>query len=227
MGDMERYRIMVVDDSPIIRSGLTTVLEASNDLEIVGEAGDSRRAVDLAWQIKPDVVLSDMPMPEGDGITSVAMLSEVSRVIILTYADDPDMVLSAIRSGAIGYLVHDTFTVEELTDAIRDTVRSNAHPLSPTAAAALVTAAKAGQCPCVERNPGARREHFGLSARETDVMNLIAQGHTNSSIAAQLFLAEKSVKNYINRIYAKMEAQNRATAIVKWLGIRPDTAIEN
>lgn len=225
MGDTERYRIMVVGDNPIVRSGLITVLNASDDLVVAAAAGCGRPAMDLAWQVKPDVVLLDVPVPTGEGAAGIATLSEISRVIVLTRVDDPDVVLSAVRSGAIGYLVHDAFTVEELTDAIRQAVRNNAPPLSPTAAAALVAAARADRYPRMGQRPESGRERFGLSARESDVMALIAQGHTNSDIAARLCLAEKSVKNYINRIYAKMEVRNRATAIIKWWGIQPDTAI--
>ncbi|MFD0691243.1 response regulator transcription factor [Actinomadura fibrosa] len=222
MGGTERIRVMVVDDNAFIRAGLTSALEATDDIEVVGEAGDGHRAEELAWSLMPDVVLLDVRMPRTDGIGAAAVLSRISRVIMLTQVEEPDVVLSAVRNGAVGYLVHNTFTVDELAEAIRDTVRHRAHPLSHAASAALIDAARAGRpAGPAAADPAEQRERFGLSAREVQVMDLIVRGHSNQDIAAKLFLTEKTVKNYINRIYAKLGAPNRATAIVTWLGMPP------
>lgn len=221
MDEPVRYRVMVVDDNTFIRAGLTSALEATDDIEVVGEAGDGREAEELAWRLVPDVVLLDVRMPRADGVSAAASLSRISRVIMLTQVEEPEVILSAVRNGAVGYLVHNTFTVDELAAAIRDTVRHRAHPLSHAASAALIDAARAGRPAAPGADPAEQRARFGLSAREVQVMDLIVRGHANHDIAAKLFLTEKTVKNYINRIYAKLGVPNRATAIVTWLGMPP------
>ncbi|MEU5878101.1 response regulator transcription factor [Spirillospora sp. NPDC047279] len=220
----ERFRVLVVDDDQFIRSGLVMALEAGDDIEVVGEAGDGAEAMEKARRLLPDVTLLDVRMPHVDGVDAVEALSRVSRVIMLTRVEDPDVVPTAVRKGAVGYLVHNTFTIEELTVAIRETVRHRAHPLSQlsqVASAALIEATRGGQVAAPPPDPTGHRARFGLSAREIEVMDLIIQGHANSDIAAKLFLTEKTVKNYINRIYAKLGAPNRAAAIVTWLGVPP------
>ncbi|TDD73318.1 response regulator transcription factor [Actinomadura rubrisoli] len=221
MDEAARIRVMVVDDNAFIRSGLTSALEATGDIEVVGEAGDGHRAEELAWRLMPDVVLLDVRMPRTDGLSAATVLSKISRVIMLTQVEDPDVVLTAVRNGAVGYLVHNSFTVDELVQAVRDTVRHRAHPLSHAASAALIDAARAGRSAAPAADPAEQQERFGLSAREVQVMDLIVRGHANQDIAAKLFLTEKTVKNYINRIYAKLGVPNRSTAIVTWLGMPP------
>jgi DNA-binding NarL/FixJ family response regulator len=219
-----RHRVMVVDDNPVVRSGLTALLEASGDMDVVAEAGDGRNAVERAWQVMPDVVLLDVRMPRVDGVSAAEALSKISRVIMLTHVDEPDVVLSAIRNGAVGYLVHDSFTVDELLAAIRETVQRRAHPLSPAAVSALIDEAKSNKsAPAPPRETPPDRTRFGLSAREAEVMDLVTQGHTNRDIAVRLFLTEKTVKNHLNRIYAKLGVPNRASAIATWLGVLPGT----
>ncbi|MBC6460846.1 response regulator [Actinomadura sp. HBU206391] len=222
MSDGGRHRVMVVDDNPVVRSGLTALLEASGDMDVVAEAGDGRNAVERAWQVMPDVVLLDVRMPRVDGVSAAQALSKISRVIMLTHIDEPEVVLSAIRNGAVGYLVHDTFTVDELLTAIRETVHQQAHPLSPAAVTALIDEAKSNRdAVSVPSDRTAERTRFGLSVREEEVMDLVTQGHTNRDIALRLFLTEKTVKNHLNRIYTKLGVPNRASAIATWLGVLP------
>lgn len=211
--------VLVVDDNPVVRSGLISLLEASGRVEVVGEAGDGRRAVELAERVRPDLVLLDVRMPLVDGVEAAAPLSKITRVLMLTYTDDPDTVRSSIRNGACGYLVHGTFSAEELGQAVRDAV-SGANPLSPTAVSAVMEAVRGGLSEPAA-NPAAVRATRGLSAREAEVMDLIAQGHSNGEIARELFLSEKTVKNHVNRVYAKLGVDSRGAAIAQWLGTAP------
>ncbi|POM25057.1 putative transcriptional regulatory protein NarL [Actinomadura rubteroloni] len=214
---MDVPRILVVDDNLVVRSGLVSLLESSG-FEIAGEAGDGRTALEAAERLRPDLVLLDVQMPLMDGVEAVRTLSTFTRVIMLTYTEDQQVIRRAIEGGAMGYLVHGTFSAEELTAAVRGAI-SGVHALSPVALTALVgiparTAPAEPEPPPVPPD----RDRFGLSAREAEVMRLIVQGHSNGAIAARLFLAEKTVKNHVNRIYAKLGVTSRASAIASWLG---------
>lgn len=221
---MNRIRVLVVDDNPVVRSGLTALLEAGGEAEIVAEAGDGRQAIELAERHRPDLVLLDVRMPLVDGVTAAQALSKISKVLMLTYTEDPEIVRSAVRNGASGYLVHGQFTAEELATAVRESAAGVSNPLSQAAVSALFAAVKE---PAASQSPHAGRaadqDRFGLSAREAEVMDLIAQGRVNRQIAAELFLTEKTVKNHVNRIFAKLAVENRAAAIARWLG----TAVED
>ncbi|TDD69420.1 response regulator [Actinomadura rubrisoli] len=223
-------RVLVVDDNVVVRSGLVSLLEA-HGIEVVAEAGDGHHAVELAERLRPDVVLLDVRMPLMDGVAAAELISTTTRVLMLTYTDDPDVIRAALSKGATGYLVHGAFTADELIAAVYNTVRG-AHPLSPAAVSALVGAVRGetSAVPSLEEEPdgappvpfpppgSARRDRFGLSAREAEVMRLIVQGASNREIAQRLFLAEKTVKNHVNRIYAKLGATSRAAAIARWIG---------
>jgi DNA-binding NarL/FixJ family response regulator len=159
-------------------------------------------------------------MPRVDGVAAAEPLSRISRVVMLTYTDDPETVRAAIGNGASGYLVHGTFTTEQLTEAVNGAL-DGAHPLSPAAVSALVGAVRQGarEEPAAPRGPEAGPvDPHRLSAREAEVMGLIVRGHTNGEIAKRLFLSEKTVKNHVNRIYAKLGVTSRAAAIAHWIG---------
>src|SRR5918999_3283692 len=244
---MSPPRVLVVDDNVVVRSGLVSLLEVSG-IDVVGEAGDGQSAVSLAERLKPDLVLRDVQMPLLDGVAAAEILSRTTRGIMLTYTDDPQVVRASIGNGAVGYLVHGSFTPEELTSAVHTAVNGR-HPLSEAAVSALVGAVRQGSDELVgtpepapppepsrspaEPAPPAERPRpprprpagdgvdiarFGLSSREIDVMDLIVQGRSNNEIAARLFLAEKTVKNHVNRIYAKLGVTSRAAAIALWMG---------
>ncbi|HEY3684394.1 MAG TPA: response regulator transcription factor [Streptosporangiaceae bacterium] len=219
--DAAAIRIMVVDDNPVVRSGLIALLELGDDIEIVGEAGDGRRAVELAERLRPDIVLLDVRMPLVDGVEASGQLSRLTRVLMLTYTEDADVVRSAIRNGASGYLVHGTFDTDELLKAIRDTVGGTANPLSAVAVSAVLDGVRSAPPPGTTTGPPdlmLLRAKYALSAREAEIMERIAKGQTNTAIAETLFLSEKTVKNHINRIYAKLAVSSRAAAISVWLG---------
>jgi DNA-binding NarL/FixJ family response regulator len=216
-------RVLVVDDNLVVRSGLVSLLEASG-IQVVGEAGDGRTAVDLAERLRPDLVLLDVQMPLLDGVAAAELLSRTTRVIMLTYTEDPGVVRAAIGNGAMGYLVHGSFTAEELTGAVHAAV-AGTHPLSQVAVSALVGAVREHPAQDAvppsapaEQSPARDTGRFGLSAREAEVMELIVRGCSNSEIAGRLFLAEKTVKNHVNRIYAKLGVTSRGAAIAQWLG---------
>lgn len=217
MNDTHRIRVLVVDDNPVVRSGLIALLESGGDIDVVGEAGDGGRAIELAQSLKPDLVMLDVRMPLVDGVEAVSKLSPLTRVLMLTYTDDPDVIRSAIRGGAVGYLVHGAFTPEELSAAVHGAVQGTSNPLSPVALSAVLQAVREAPSEPAQ-DPAVIRASLGLSTREAEVMDLIAQGRSNSDIAQALFLSEKTVKNHINRLYAKLGVDSRGAAIACWLG---------
>lgn len=208
-------RVLVVDDNDVIRSGLRALLSSVPDLEVVGEAATGREAIDRADQLAPDVVLLDVRMPVMDGVTAAGPLAERCGVLMLTYTDEPDAVAGALRNGASGYLVHGRFGPDELAGAIRD-VAAKRPAISGAVVPALLQALRAGEHP--SRPLGLRGGGHSLTPREAEVMDAIARGETNAQIAQALFVAEKTVKNTINRIYTKLAVSTRSEAIARWLG---------
>lgn len=204
-------RVLVVDDNPVIRGGLVSLLDICDDIEVVGQAGTGKDALSLIRTAVPHVVLMDVRMPVMDGVEATAKVPTSTKVLMLTYTEDTDMVGRAIQAGARGYLVHGHFTPEELAKAIRDVHHGGTH-ISPVVAPALFA--------LVRDDPSAGHvaAHNGLTEREVDVLNLIAQGRPNIDIAEALFLSEKTVKNHINRAYGKLGVSSRAQAIATWLG---------
>lgn len=207
-------RVLIADDNPVIRQGLTALLATAAGIEVVGEAATGREAVDLAERHVPDVVLLDVRMPVMDGVTAAARLADAVRVVMLTYADEPETIRAAVRAGACGYLVHGRFDRDDLTGAIRRAA-ADAPVVSDGLLGAVFDALRA--------EPGGSdvepddRSH-PLTEREAEVMDRIAQGLSNGEIAEALFISEKTVKNHINRIYTKLDVSSRARAIARWLG---------
>jgi DNA-binding NarL/FixJ family response regulator len=205
-------RVLIVDDNPVIRRGVAALLSDADDIKVVGEAGDGRDAVNVAASTSLDVVLLDVRMPVMDGIAAAGPLSERARVMMLTYTDESEQVVEAIRKGASGYLVHGQFEAEELAARIRQLAAGDT-VLSPAVVSTVFDA--------LRRTPGSPDEASGpasLTGREREIMSLISQGLTNQQIAAQFVLSEKTVKNHVNRIYGKLGASNRAHATALWLG---------
>ena len=205
-------RVMIVDDNAVIRRGVAALLEDADDIRLVGEAGDGREAIRVAGEAKPDVVLLDVRMPVMDGVEAAGPLAEQARVMMLTYTEDQDRVVAAIRAGAAGYLVHGQFDADELVTRVRE-LAAGETVLSPAIVGTVFEA--------LRKTPGSPDEADGpasLTEREREIMNLISQGLTNREIAAQFVLSEKTVKNHVNRIYSKLGATNRAQATALWLG---------
>ncbi|MET9510419.1 response regulator transcription factor [Streptomyces flavidovirens] len=285
-------RVLIADDNPVVRAGLTVLLGGRDDVEIVAEAADGRQALAAAQHYRPDVVLLDVRMPGVDGISALPYLVQVAPVMMLTYSRESEIVREALRLGAGGYLVHGEFTAEQLVGAVRDIKEGRAH-FTASAQDALLAhmrggggAAPAGagtelpeglgtvyatgapytgmgripghagagdasahafreanggpdvsdsgrlsenssqvQSGMAQYSTGRQQgrrgrgmQDFGLSAREVEVMDLIASGMSNQQIAATCFISEKTVKNHINRIFAKLHSASRSEAIALWLG---------
>jgi two-component system, NarL family, response regulator LiaR len=204
MGKSRRTRVLIVDDHAVVRQGLRTFLEMQPDLEIVGEAGDGSAAVAASAAKKPDVVLMDLVMPVMDGVEATrrirADLPDV-RVIVLTSFAGEDKVFPALRAGAAGYLLKDVKPAE-LADTIRAVARGESR-LAPDIQKKLVTGIA---------GPGADVE--ALTVREEDVLRCLARGRSNKEIAADLFIAEKTVKTHISSILAKLRLEDRTQAAV-------------
>lgn len=310
-------RVVVADDNPVVRAGLTVLLGGRAGIQVVAEAADGRQALRAAQEHRPDVVLLDVRMPGAGGISALPYLVRIAPVMMLTYSGESEIVQEALRLGAGGYLVHGEFTADQLVAAVWDIKEGRAH-FTATAASALLaqvrggggptpppSAAGSGAAPerdgrlperlgtappgaggvpaesedhgatahgaalqeglpdslsstcrqsigtdssgvtnvpnAVQQQPMAshmqrgvgqssekqwatptrqahRREGFGLSSREVEIMELIASGMSNQQIATTCFISEKTVKNHINRIFAKLHCGSRGAAIATWLG---------
>lgn len=211
---MSPITVLTVDDNIVVRAGLVALLEASDDIQVVGEASDGAEAVTKAQELRPDVVLLDVRMPVRNGVSVVEELAEFTKVVMLTHTEDPQVIQTSLRRGASGYLVHGNFTLDELNRALREVVHGTGSPLSPVAATALVSSLRAAPPTPVPVAPAA----LGLTEREAEVLEAAARGLSNAEIAKELFLSEKTVKNHINRIFRKLGVSTRAAAIARWNG---------
>lgn len=193
-------RVLVVDDHPVVRSGLVALLASADDVEVVGEAADGLQALDVAAATSPDVVLMDLRMPRLDGATATARLLQSvpgARVLVLTTFDSDADVLRAVEAGATGYLLKDA-PPEDLADAVR-TAAAGRTALAPAVADRLMNRL---------RTPGTT-----LTRRETEVLALVAGGLSNQAIGHRLHLTEGTVKSHLARIYAKLDVDSRTAAV--------------
>jgi DNA-binding NarL/FixJ family response regulator len=212
-------RVLVADDQAIVRDGLVTLLGLLDDLEIVGEAADGEEAVRLALATRPDVVLMDLRMPVLDGAAATArileQLPETAVVVLTTFADDAS-IAGALRAGARGYLTKDAGRTE-LAAAVRSAASGQAtfarevgERLARGFAAPDSSNSDATGAPSAQ----ALRERFpALTAREAEVLALIAEGRSNAEIAASLYLGVATVKSHINALFAKLGVRDRAQSI--------------
>jgi two-component system, NarL family, response regulator LiaR len=194
-------KVLLVDDHAVVRQGLRMFLSLDKELEVVGEASNGKEALALARQVQPDVVLMDLLMPGMDGIAATAIIRRELpdiEVIALTSVLEDRLVVDAIRAGAIGYLLKDT-NADELCQAIKAAAAGQVQ-LSPQAAARLMREVRIPDSP------------EALTARETEVLRLVARGQANKEIATTLSISEKTVKTHVSNILDKLSVASRTQA---------------
>ncbi|MFF3438594.1 response regulator [Streptosporangium sp. NPDC002721] len=200
-------RTLIADDEPLITAGVRTVLESAGDIEVVAVARDGREAVRAARLHRVDVALLDISMPVMDGLAAAAELAAGPRVVLLTAFGDEDNVRGAVRRGVSGFVLK-TCTPEELILAVRAAHAGQAY-LSPAVARLVLDMAAPGDD---ERGRDAARRLATLTAREADVLALVAQGLSNAQVARRVHMTEASVKTYVSRVLAKLDCANRVQA---------------
>lgn len=209
---MTAIRVLLVDDQALFREALHTLLSVQPGIEVIGEAGNGEEALRLVVQQHPDVVLMDLQMPVMDGVAATRRLQSEhpdSRVIVLTTFDDDEYVFEGLRAGASGYLLKDA-TAQKLVEAIQTAARGESF-LQPSIAAKVV-AEFARQSP----RPSANQSLIEpLTSREIDILRLLSSGLNNHEIAAQLVIAEGTVKNHVTNILGKLNVRDRTQAALK------------
>ncbi|MFF1820645.1 response regulator [Kribbella sp. NPDC058245] len=201
-------RVLVVDDQDMVRAGFSALLNAQPDIEVVGQAGDGAEAITAAAELRPDVILMDVRMPVMDGLAAareILAAPDAPRVIMLTTFDLDDYVYAALRAGASGFLLKHS-TPDELAGAVRVVAAGDAL-LAPSVTRRLVEDFARSQ-------PVTRTTPDRLTPREADVLRLVARGLSNRQIAAELVLAEQTVKTHVSNILAKLDLRDRAQAVV-------------
>jgi DNA-binding NarL/FixJ family response regulator len=205
-------RVLIADDQALVRDGFGMILDAQEDIEVVGEAEDGARAVDLARELRPDVVLMDIRMPGVDGIEATRRLmadgDRAPRVLMLTTFDQSEYVYEAMKSGASGFLLKDVRR-EELVNAVRVVAAGDAL-LAPALTRRLIE-------DFVRRPPPGAAPSGGLAElteRELEVLRLVARGLSNAEIAAELVVSEATVKTHVARILSKLDLRDRIQAVV-------------
>ncbi|MGH9076197.1 MAG: response regulator [Acidimicrobiales bacterium] len=205
-------RVLIVDDQRVVREGLATIVGSLPGTEVVGLAANGEEAVSLSDEHRPDVVLMDLRMPAMDGIGATAAIRDrhpgTQVVVLTTYADD-ESIIAALSAGAAGYLTKDA-TRDDIRRAL-EAASAGQSVLDPVVRSALTRAARAS---AVGGRPPDRPPALpdGLTAREAEVLILIAQGRSNAEIAEQLYIAEVTVKTHVNRIFAKTASRDRVQA---------------
>jgi DNA-binding NarL/FixJ family response regulator len=200
-------RVLVVDDHPLFRDGVVAALLTAPDVEVVGEAGDVAGAISAAAELVPDVVLMDLQLPDGSGVDATrAVLDRTPsvRVLVMTMSDDDEAVVASMRAGARGYVIKGTGR-DDVLHAVR-TVAGGGAVFSPAVADRL-----GGLFGSLAAVPG-KVAFPSLTAREREVLDLVARGYDNRRIARELFLSDKTVRNHVSNVLTKLDVEDRAEA---------------
>jgi DNA-binding NarL/FixJ family response regulator len=218
-------RILLVDDQPLFRSAIATLISAQPDMEVVGEAENGLEGVEMAHELKPDLVVLDVEMPVMNGVEAVRLLRDqlpAVKVVMLTVSDSEGYLFDAIRNGAHGYLLKD-LRPEQLYDLLRAVMRNEA-PLSP-AIAGKILAEFRGK-PKIREAPSPEPDGPALTRREIEILQLVADGLSNKEVGNQLFITEGTVKNHVHNALEKLHLENRIQAaaymVRRGLGHRPE-----
>ena len=194
-------RVLLVDDHPVVRAGLSAVLNTGDDIDVVAQAGTGREALEVLASTQVDVVVSDIQMPQMDGVELTAELGRMGcpPVLILTTFDTENLIVAAMNAGAQGYLLKDA-PPEELTRAVR-AVNEGRPVMSDQVTVALTRRLT--------------QPRTSLSARELEILQAVATGHTNKEIAQELFISQATVKTHLVHIFDKLGVDNRTSAVAK------------
>jgi DNA-binding NarL/FixJ family response regulator len=204
-------RVLIADDQELMRTGLRMILEAQDDIEVIGEAADGAAAVKAARTLDPDIVLMDVRMPGTDGIEATRRLAAAglhARVLMLTTFDVDEYVYEAMKVGASGFMLKNA-PPQRLVDAVRATAAGEAQ-LAPAIVQRMVDEFVRRPAPGASRPPAMEE----LTARELDVLKLIARGLSNAEVAAELFLGEATVRTHVSRVLTKLGLRDRTQAVV-------------
>jgi two-component system nitrate/nitrite response regulator NarL len=205
---MEPIRIVVADDHPLYREGVSRILAESEPLVVVGQAGNAEEAVEMTRRQKPDVVLLDLSMPKGGGLAAlraIVTMEPAPKVAMLTVSEEDDDVLQALKGGALGYILKGV-SGRELVGIVKDIAGGRSY-VAPSLAAQILNAMR----------DGGRRSNpvDALSSREEDILRLVAEGLSNKEVGLRLDLQEKTVKHYMTAILQKLQVRNRTEAALK------------
>jgi len=203
----ELMRILIVDDHPLIRSGIKGVLEQESDMVVVGEANNGSKAVEMAEQLKPHVILMDYNLPGKSGIEAIKEIlaqNPAIRILILSNYSDEKIIFSALEAGAMGYILK-VDSVEKIVSALREALKGN-----PT----LSTQAERGLLSYLQGKRTNQPYTKPLTNQEKTVLIMMAEGKTNADIAAHLYISEGTVRSHVSHIISKLKLQNRAQAII-------------
>jgi DNA-binding NarL/FixJ family response regulator len=209
-GRGEPIRVAVVDDHEVFRQGLTMLLALEDDMEVVGEAGDGIAAIELAASTAPDVILMDVRMPKRSGIEACAAIKDVAptaRILMLTVSDEEADLYDAVKNGASGYLLKES-SIDEVAQAVR-VVADGQSLISPSMASKLLD-----EFTQLSRSDRQQVSTPRVTARELEVLQLVAQGLNNREIGKRLFISENTVKNHVRNILEKLQLHSRMDAVM-------------
>ncbi|WP_042393177.1 response regulator [Streptacidiphilus carbonis] len=208
-------KVVLADDQPLVRAALRMVITDAPDLEVVGEAGTGAEAVALVEEVGPDVVVMDIRMPGMDGIEATRLVtggSGATRVVVLTTFDDDDYVYGALRAGASGFLVKD-MALEDILAAVR-VVAAGDGLIAPSVTRRLIEEFAGRPDPSAPARTRPARGPEGITEREREVLTLVGRGLSNTEIAAELVISIATVKTYLTRLLAKLDARDRVQLVI-------------